>query len=153
MEQINGLNFSLELHVVLTSLICMLLSLLVNITQGTVDVLGQFFYTNLFLYGLSFFVDPSTLISFRREQSPLLNVLRVQQFFFIICIIDILLFRPLIRTDERIEPTPEELAINIARNAQDVTTMMLNNATYVNATVRQMFADTLGQQARRLLEV
>ena len=30
--------------------------------------------------------------------------------------------------------------------------MMLNNATYVNATVRQMFADTLVQQARRPLE-
>ena len=151
MEQMNGPN-SLAFHVVLTSLLCMLLSCVINSTQGTVDVLREFFYTNLFLYGLSFFVDPSRLISFRQDQSPLISVLRVQQFIFLISIIDILVFLPLIRTNERIEPTPEEVAINTAFNIQDVTTMILNNSSDIDPNVRQMFLNTLVQQARRLME-
>ena len=66
--------------------------------------------------------------------------------------IDILVFRPLISTTRRIEPIEEELVLNAARNTQHVTTIILNNATYVNATVRQMFADSPIQQATQLLE-
>ena len=66
--------------------------------------------------------------------------------------IDILVFRPLISTTRRIEPAEKELVLNAARNIQHVTTMILNNATYVNATVREMLAESLIQQATRLME-
>ena len=42
--------------------------------------------------------------------------------------------------------------LDTARKIQQVTTMILNNKSDVNATVRQMFADSLIQQATRLTE-
>ena len=90
------------------------------------------------------YVFRSLPFTFNDDADPIITIYRVQQFIYILCIIYILLFTS--------EPTPEDLMRDTARRLQQVTDLILENISDVNATVRQMFQDPIDQQLTRLME-
>jgi hypothetical protein len=138
MEQINGLNFSRESHLGITSFLCVLLACLMFSRRDSIAYSPLAIIINVILYG--FRSLPFTL----NDADPIITIYRVQQFIYILCIIYILLFTS--------EPTPEDLMRDTARRLQQVTDLILQNSSDVNATVRQMFQDSIDQQLTRLME-
>ena len=78
MEQINGLNFSSESHLGITSFLGLLLCCFINSRGGTIDYFPLAVIINVILYGFRFYrADGSLLITFNGDAEPIITIYRV----------------------------------------------------------------------------